>query len=292
MKRLSYALLAMIFFFNTGHTQQTRIADLTDEFDNAATLNNWKFFHEAEKFPNKIKMVNIDGSRKSNLYLEPLPCGWYADFQGAFMFKEWQGDFDVITRLKVSGKETELPRLDWSLAGLMVRVPKTTTQTSWQAGKENWLFLTAGVMEPADKPVFETKTTVNSQSDLRMHPARLGWVEIRIVHIGNDFVLLNRYENENWNVLRIFNRPDMQGNLQIGLNAYTGWNVMPREYMQDVKKHNENILPDTKADLVLQADYIRFQTPKINSETLRSKGIVTLSDKTLSFEKIAAMLED
>ena len=280
----------LLLFSSIGFAQKNGISELNDEFNDSTSLRHWKLFNETEKFPSKIKVMGIDQQSKGSFYLEPVACGWYADFQAPFMYKEWEGDFDVRTRIKVSGKNSEGPSLAWSLAGLMVRKPKTTTMTDWKPQQENWLLLTTGVMEPVGDPAFETKTTVNSRSDLRKHPAKTGWLEIRIVHIGEDFVLLNRYEKEDWQVLRIFNRPDLKGKLQIGFNAYTGWNEMPAEYRVNPQKHNETVLNNTRADVILQADYIRFTNPVISAEQLRAKGIDKLTSPELSAQQITSLL--
>ncbi len=277
-KMKQHPLFFLVFFLMalTASAQQPDLLKLSDDFEQDNSLANWKFFHDTEKFPDRIRKVDINKTEKGCLYLQPTASGWYADFQAPFMYKELENDFDVRAKINVTGLSTSIPTLDWSLAGLMIREPKTTTMQNWQPGTENWLFLTTGVMEPATVPAFETKTTVNSQSALKFHPAKGGWVEIRIVHIGEDFVLLNRYEKEEWKVLDIFRRPDMTGTLQVGLNAYTGWNVFPDEYKNDPKKQNETIQQNTKADVALKADYIHFKRPQTSDADLKKMNIHSL----------------
>jgi hypothetical protein len=287
MKQFPSFFLAFVLMVFTAAAQDD-LSHLNDDFEAGNTLSNWKFFHITEKFPDRVRKVDINKTEKGCLYLEPTASGWYADFQAPFMYKELENDFDVRAKINVSGLSTPIPTLDWSLAGLMIRKPKVTTMENWQPRTENWLFLTTGVMEPAAVPAFETKTTINSQSALKFHPAKGGWVEIRIVHIGEDFVLLNRYEKEEWKVLDIFKRPDLTGTLQVGLNAYTGWNVFPDEYKNDPKKQNETIQQSTKADVALKAAYINFKRPLTRSTDLTKMNIQSL--KSLPTGKLLELI--
>jgi hypothetical protein len=173
------------------------------------------------------------------------------------------GNFDVRARIRVKGESADLPSIDWSLAGLMVRQPKNTTSANWMPRKENWLFITTGVADDIHVPVMEVKTTNNSISNLKLRPAKTGWVELRIVRIEAAFILMSRVEGENWQIQERFYRPVMMGPLQVGLNAYSCWNAIPMHLKSDPKAFNE-IVADAKTDLLLQVDYIRFSRPKID----------------------------
>lgn len=293
MKYVKYnAVLIACLITGIIYGQKEELNKLSDEFSDKNTLSSWRFFHETEKFPNKIKEVNVNQSQPGCLYLEPVACGWYADYQAPFMYKELSGDFDVRTRIKVSGKSSDNSSQAWSLAGLMVRKPKLTTQVTWQPGQENWLFLTTGLMEDVRQPAFETKSTMNSRSNLRFHPAKGGWVELRIIHIGDDFLLLSRYENEKWEILRGFQRPDLSDSLQVGLNAYTGWNVLPASYKQDVRKYNETLPENVEGDLIVLSDYIRFGRSVVTKEDLKAAGIVSITDPGQNQQQLLSLLGD
>jgi hypothetical protein len=198
--------------------------------------------------------------RQGMLQLQPKASGWYADYQAPFIYKTFAGDFDVRTRIKVSGANAELPTADWSLAGLMVRQPKRTTSADWQPRQENWLFITTGVADNVQLPVVETKTTNNSLSNLKLRPAKAGWVELRMVRIDAAFILLRKYDGEKWEVMDRFYRPLLRGPLQIGLAAYSGWNTISPDLQRTPKLFNETVA-NTPADLLLQADFIRFKKP-------------------------------
>lgn len=276
MKKLAPLLFLL---YTASVTAQSDISQLSDEFNDPASLTAWKKFHEAEGFPDKIKSLGIGDGK---LVLQPKASGWYADYQAPFLFKTVSGNFDVRARIRVKGEKDELPTVDWSLAGLMVRQPKRTDKTSWQPRQENWLFITTGVAEPTDRPVMEVKTTNNGMSNLKLRPARTGWVEVRVVRIEAAFILLARYEGEPWKILERFYRPVMMGPLQVGLNAYSCWNGVPPEIKNDPKVFNETVL-DLPADLVLEVDYIRYKRPALPSALPASIGYNTQYEGTLFY---------
>lgn len=245
-------------------TAQSGIERLSDEFNDTVSLRQWFLFHATEGYPNKIKSLLVNQGR---LELQPKASGWYADYQAPFLFKTITGNFDVRAKVKVSGVSNTLPTVDWSLAGLMVRQPKPTNKETWRPRQENWLFITTGVAEQTDLPVFEVKSTNNSLSNLKLRPGKTGWVELRIVRVEAAFILLARYEGEAWQILERFYRPVMMGPLQVGVNAYSSWNAVPQEIKSDPKAFNETVL-DIPSDLLLQVDYIRFKRPVINENAL------------------------
>jgi regulation of enolase protein 1 (concanavalin A-like superfamily) len=205
--------------------------------------------------------VDVDGTERGALYLEPLTSGWYADFHAPFLFKEVTGDFVATARLRVSGLASDVPRTPWSLAGLMVRAGRDVGPRTWTPGGENWLFITAGVADDVSAPVLETKTTVNSRSRLRLHPARAGWVELRIARRGAAFELLSRHDGEDWVVRERFERPDLPATVQVGLNAYTDW-YTAQPLHGDPLRFNTTVIRDGKPDLALRVDYVRFERPE------------------------------
>ena len=234
------------------------LAALSDEFASAASLGRWTQFHEAEKWPSMIRRVEV--RRGGELYLEPHTSGWYADFHAPFMYKEVTGDFVVTARLRADGIDGGVPTSQWSLAGLMARAPRTVTRETWTPNGENWVFVTAGVAEEPGVPVFETKTTVNSRSRLRLHPARAGWVELRITRVGAAVELATRADGEDWVVRDRFDRPDLPAMLQVGLNAYTDW-YHARSMHDDPRRFNTTVLTDGTPDMGLRVDWVRFTRP-------------------------------
>lgn len=271
-KRFSLLLVAL-FSLHTVLAQQVRreappeapLDDLNEAFTDAASLKRWHRLHQAEDGPDKFKTFQV---KDGVLELEPLASGWYADYQAPFIFKPVTGNFDVRAKIKVSGAEKMLPQTEWSLAGLMVRQAKVPGVV-WQPRQENWLFLTTGIAEPKGSPVFETKSTNNSLSNLKLRPAREGWVELRIVRVQASFILLYRYEGETWTVLERFYRPLLPQELQVGINAYSGWNGIPATVKADPVVFNRTLLTNVPVDLRVQVAKVHFARPQLNWEKLK-----------------------
>jgi hypothetical protein len=139
----------------------------------------------------------------------------------------------------------------------MVRAPRAVTPADWTPGGENWLFITTGVADDVSAPVFETKTTVASRSRLRLHPAKAGWVELRIARTGATFVLASRYDGEGWVERARFERADLPATVQVGLNAYTDW-YSARPLHNDPRAFNTRVIKDGRPDLAFRVDWVRF----------------------------------
>lgn len=250
-----------------GSGNAVPLETLNDEFVDSNSLHQWQLFSSTEKYLSKVRSLSV---KDGILNLQPFASGWYGDYQAPFLYKTISGDFDVRIKLKVSGTNTSLPENEWSLAGLMIRQPKRTTSENWQPRQENWMFLTTGIAEPKGTPVFEVKSTENSLSNLKLRPAKTGWVELRAVRVQASFILMYRYEGEQWTILERFYRPLMPPTLQVGFNAYSGWNEVPAGMKGDVVKFNSNVLTDINTDLLLQVDYMRFRQPQMDKEKLKA----------------------
>ncbi len=243
--------LVVFFSLNSAWAQQ-----LSDEFSDKESLRNWKRFYQEEGWPDMMKRIEI---KKGFLEIEPWTSGWYADYHAPFVFKEIAGNFSVETRLLVSGTSSAFPTTTWSLSGLMVRAPRDISTDDWTPEGENWIFLTTGVARSVDRPVFETKTTVNSKSVLELHPNKLEWVQLRIVRSSDVFTLYFKYDNEdNWTQIEQFSRPDLPQKLQVGINAYTDFYSAGRELMGDLLKYNTTVVKYGNPDLFVKVDYVRF----------------------------------
>lgn len=273
MLRQIFPILLLSFYGTALYAQprrvnvpETRLDSLNDEFNNASTLASWQQWHTAEGQPDKWKATQV---KNGVLELQPYASGWYADYAAPFLYKTIDGNFDVRTKIKVSGEKDALPQTEWSLAGLMVRQPKKPGAT-WEPRQENWLFLTTGIAEPKGSPVFEAKTTNNSISNLKLRPAKEGWVELRIVRMQASFILMYRYEGEEWTVLERLYRPQMPFQLQVGINAYSGWNAIPANVKADAVTHNKSVLKDVPTDMVVQIDHVHFSRPALNRDKRNS----------------------
>lgn len=239
------------------------LSPLSDEFSSAESLAKWTRFDQAEGWPDMLKRASIADGK---LALEPWTSGWYAEFHAPFLYRDVEGSFVATARVRVRGKESEIPAEPWSLAGLMVREARPDSGRKWEPRGENWLFLTTGIAVETGKPVFETKTTVNSRSNLKLTPARAGWIELRIVRVGPAFILMSRYDGESWEVRERFYRADLPRALQVGVNVYTGWNSA-KDFENDPQKFNATVLKDRRADAILEVDWIRFARPVVPKGT-------------------------
>lgn len=252
------------------------LAALSDEFDGTGGPDGapdgarWRWFHEAYGWPSMLRASDVGRSSAGALTLVPAASGWFADNHAPYLFQAVRGDFDVTARVRatpVAGGADSLPRATWSLVGLMARAPRAVTPATWAPYRENWLFITTGTAEAPGVPVFETKSTVNSGSNLKLRPARAGWMELRIVRLREVFLLLSRMPGEGWRVRERVLRRDMPwAEVQVGIVAYSdGTNVTPP--MRDPRVHN-TMAPAARAgvgrpDLAARVDYVRFRRPPV-----------------------------
>lgn len=242
---------------------------LSDEFDDAASLADWRRYYQVEGWPDKMMNIDVSQTSPGHLFMEPTACAWYRSLNAPFLFKEVGGDFVVETRLRVSGKSSELPQRLFSLAGLFVRTPRHITaacqDSTWTPGGENWLFLTIGVGDSLDRPQLEAKTTVNSAGFPQLCGSGCnvdtGWVHLCITRINTNFMLDFRFPARQWQRYKTFNRPDMPDTLQVGLAAYTDWAAVTNflaSNNNDTLLYNCSVLTNGNPDLLVFVDYVRF----------------------------------
>ncbi len=234
-----------------------QLSALSDEFDDSASLSNWQRFHTLEGWPDKMLVADVDQTVPGALYLEPSSCGWFNDLHAPFLFKEVTGDFIVETRVLAQGRSTAVPTTNYSLAGLFVRAPRSITKATWTPGGEDWMFLSVGRGTANNVLLLEDKTTMDSQSTLRLTQlAVIDWVELRIARTGDQFQLDYRIAPGSWIAHQSFSRPDLPATLQVGFTAYTDWpTIAPFE--PDPFTGNCQVL-NVNADLLVHVDYVRF----------------------------------
>lgn len=239
---------------------------LSDEFNDASRLAEWKDQATVEGWPSMIETVDTNTSSAGHLYLVPTTSGWFEDFRGVLLYKDVTGDFDVTTRILATGKNGELPQRTYSLTGLMARTPRTVTMDTWQSKQENWVFITTGYGDNrpglAGSAQIETKTTVNSISNLVLKAIPSGWVELRVVRVGSHFVMMYRVADKAWTISKRYNRKDMPETLQVGLNAYTNWESFTSDAATFNREMEAN--PRFQPDLVVRSDYVRFRRPQLS----------------------------
>jgi len=259
------------------------LTPLSDEFDQPRTLAQWKDLATVEKFPSKAARLDINTTSPGQLYIEPYTSTWFEDYRGVFLYKEVTGDYMVTARVRASGKTSDTPASTFSLSGLMSRAPRSVTMDSWTPHGENWLFIATGYGNGGiDGPQFETKTTTNSASDLWLTPSRADWINLRVLRVGEVFLMLYQFTGGPWTLSRCFDRPDLPQKLQVGVHAYTDWNTITTRYPDDPEGFNRTMLtgPDTHPDLIARDDYVRFQRPAFSGalKATVAAGVTTVED--------------
>jgi regulation of enolase protein 1 (concanavalin A-like superfamily) len=297
MKLVSIVLCVALISQSSLVFSQAASEQLDDDFSASGTLTNWTWLHTVEGWPDKVKKQTIvDG----HLVIEPGTSGWFADKNAPFLYKEVKGDFDVRARIKATGLTSDISQTIWSLGGLMVRVPKKGSKDNWQPKDENWLFMTVGVAEQKSKQVIETKYTSNSRSHLKLRDAKAEWITLRIVRVGNAFILLYRYDaDKQWTAHERFYLMDWPSVLQIGFNAYTNSMAVPPDILWgDPFKFNTQTFDHLgKQDFRLMVDFINFKKPKqahdaAGNPWLNQVYANRLTDYSLTNDDILLLLGD
>ena len=232
-----------------------------DEFNTPSSLENWEQL-EIEGWSSKVREVKVEDNK---LVLEPTSSGWFEDNFAGFLYREYTGNFQLTSKVKVEGTVASFPETLFSLAGLFIRAPRKVTAATWERGKENWMFFSTGSATDAGKPQFEIKSTYNSQSTLKIFPSKETWMELKIVRVDEIFTLLYKYEGEEWQILDQFIRPDLPETLQVGITAYSDWSSLAKIYPSYEKYNVEGTLQD-KGDLRAHFDYVSIEPCDIKKE--------------------------
>jgi hypothetical protein len=114
-------------------------------------------------------------------------------------------------------------------------------------------------------PQFETKTTINSASELQHQSSVADWVYLRLVRVGPAAVMLSHREGMPWQLSACYVRPDLPAALQVGVNAFTDWLSIPQALKDNTPAYHQTALsgPDYHPDLIARFDYVRFQRPPV-----------------------------
>lgn len=254
------------------------VAGLSDEFSDAGTLDSWQVETVVDGWPDQTNSIAID-EVAGTLTIEPETSGWFEDYRGVLRYKLVTGDFRVETRIRVTGLATAVPTRAFSLAGVMVRAPRhETAPEDWMPGQENWLFITAGTANSPGTAQIETKDTIDSDSELWVHPSVADWVELRIERRGLRFELSRRLPGGDWETIRTIDRDSFPDTVQVGVLAYSDWPTVST--FPNAEAFNEVLVPSPPGhrDLRAEYDYIRFSDPGCWDADLDDDGAVTLAD--------------
>lgn len=271
------------------------LAELSDEFDDSATLAAWSRVHQSEGWnADQLRQWDIDQAQAGRMVMVPESVVWFQNWRGPLAFKEVTGDFAFTTEVHIADRDDvggsdadDVPGdAQFSLGGVMIRTPRAITDplTEWQPGSmaddgtndgENYVFLSLGYGAGQNEFSLEVKTTRNSRSDLEL--TGLGQdastIRVQTARIGDDVLTLYQLPGQEWQVHRRYSRPDLPATLQVGLVSYTDWQ---KASDFDPFYHNSNVLtaagfdptPDTpfNPDLVAGFEYARFERPDVPDE--------------------------
>jgi hypothetical protein len=223
-RTLAFPALVAALFAARGLAQGP--ACLTDEFDNAATLTNWTRIEQAESWPNDpLQTWNINTATPGSMTMIPHTVTWFRDYRGPLVFKPVTGDFAITASVRATGRDgVSVPSSQFSLAGLMLRTPRSITPATWTPGGENYVFLSTGYgfANPA-RFQYEVKTTIDGDSQLVLSDAPGPESVMQVVRIGPHIICLRQPLGGAWVVHARYRRDDMPATVQAGLFAYTDW---------------------------------------------------------------------
>ena len=113
---------------------------LSDEFDDAHSVTNWQRIYQVEGWGNDaLQTFDINRLRPGRLTMIPHTSSWYAEWRGELTFKTVTGDFVITTDVEPRNRTGNGPPVSqYSLAGIMVRAPRTmTSPAQWTAGGQS-----------------------------------------------------------------------------------------------------------------------------------------------------------
>jgi hypothetical protein len=282
------------------------LSRLSDEFDDASSLNDWGRIHAVEGWnADQMQVLDVNTTQPSRLVMQPFTSTWYADYRGELTFKLVSGDFALTTEVHVTAADGGyLPQSSFSLAGLMIRTPRSiTSPREWTPGGENYIFLSGGYgyefapCLPGAGPHLEVKTTTNSVSTLCISPVSSTTITIQLARIGEALICLAREPDGPWLLVNRYERPDFPSELQAGLVTYTDW---PKVETYTPLFHNSTVLqpglrPDPSTnpfipflpDLLAGFEYVRFASVSVPPDLA---GVDLVNEATL--EQLLTFLGD
>lgn len=268
---------------------QEDIRPMSDAFDDAATLGDWRRIWRDEHWSaNQLEGFDIAATRPGWMTMVPHSSTWYQDYRGELTYKVISGDFIATTRVEsrnrsgsgAPGSSAGGPvSSEYSLAGILVRVARDDMPccdpSGWQPGRERYVFLSFGSADQTGSYQYEVKTTraavppeTHSVSDLETVAAGATQVELRVARIGSAMLMMLREPSQQWRVHRRYRRDDFPESLQVGMTVYTDWAIAST---YPFAQHNNSVIthawqdPGMPADPDLRAqfDFFRFVRPLV-----------------------------
>ncbi|MCA8969216.1 MAG: hypothetical protein KDC95_05510 [Planctomycetes bacterium] len=204
------------FAFAKSNAIESSIVTLAakgDEFNGTTLDPSWRIHN-----PHLVS-ASVSGGE---LHMRPTQSGppvtWYADGEGPMLYKLVSGDFDLSVRVRSydPAQPTLPPPISYRMGGITIRDPGS------QPGRRNWLHIAVGGGTSQVPITVEDKTTVDSNSTLRLTPLQAARADIRAVRHGAFVDFYVREPNATaWRLLRSNHRPDLPATLQVGLNVFS-----------------------------------------------------------------------
>lgn len=242
------------------------VAGLSDEFDDPATLKNWRTLSDAEGWPNRIEKADVS---VGHLMVLPQSGAWWAGYHGVYFFKEVKGDFVISTRVKVTGRNGDEPAQIWTISGLLVRAPA-------KDAKENWIYIMTG-RGPRTERVVDAKSTLNNDNAWDITLAQPDWYDLRLARIGPLFIAMCRPDRGDWTVRKRIVREDLPATLQAGINVTSDFKLSST---MPFAKYNAELFPASSPDSLTVFDFVRFSRPA-PAPQLAGRELIAISDAEL-----------
>ncbi len=245
------------------------LQSLNDEFNNPASISNWKFLDKTEMHPSKKPAVSINRNGNEQLEIVPGESLWWEGYHGTYMYKEISGDFVVSTKMTVNGRNREFPaypNVTWQVGGILVRAPVDANEDPEQR-MENWVFNTYGA-GISRKYLIDIGTNNNNAYTCYPYTGRKGWIDLKIIRVGYYIVAMARAEGDGWVVYERLLRKDFPKMLQVGIMTNSSGDNYPFINLKTKYKYAEYNLSavefENQPDLIARFDYIRFNRPRMS----------------------------
>lgn len=188
-----------------------------DDFDDPDTLDDWFIRDIEEGTPAQYTTLDFDDTNAGSMTIIPTTSGWYADYDGPFVYKMVSGDFMIETQVTVTGLADPdgPPTQTYNSGGIMLRDPANVD------GGEDWVLHNTGYQEFG--VASEAKYTHNSNSFLTtLDGTNAG--RLRICRIGGDIAVARYLDGDaGWIDTEEAFPDDLPDEVQAGM-AVTAWN--------------------------------------------------------------------
>jgi hypothetical protein len=188
-----------------------------DDFDDPDTLDDWFIRDVEEGTPAQYTTLDFDDTNAGSMTVIPTTSGWYADYDGPFVYKMVSGDFMIETQVTVTGLADPdgPPTQTYNSGGIMLRNPAN------EDGGEDWVLHNTGYQEFG--VASEAKYTHDSNSFLTtLDGTNTGL--LRICRFGGDIAVVRYLDGDaGWVDTEEAFPDDLPDEVQAGM-AVTAWN--------------------------------------------------------------------